>query len=303
MDKRISSNYFPYTPLAVYVKEGEMLLEKLKYHDHWSMKFLTLSDMNLRGCVKHISVIVIILLAWEVSARVGLLNVQVLSSPSEVAHSFFRLLITRSLIADLIYSLKRVLIGITLGSLLGILVAILLGLNKTLQDYIGFIIEVIRPIPPIAWIPIAILWFGIGDKPAYFLVSLGAFFPVFTNTIKAIKKIESKYVNLALSLGASKLLVFRKILIPIVIPDLMTGLRVGVGVGWIIVITAEMVGAQSGLGYMIQLNRVMLQMPNVIVGMITIGIAGLILSFTMNFVEGMIIPWQKKMDTIEKQVK
>ena len=86
-----------------------------------------------------------------------------------------------------------------------------------------------------------------------------------------------------------------------VLPDLMIGLRVGLGVGWIIVITAEMVGAQSGLGYMIQLNRIMLQMPNVIVGMIAIGIIGLLLSFAMNFIEDLIIPWQKRMATIERE--
>jgi len=200
-------------------------------------------------------------------------------------------------------SVKRVLVGFTLGSLVGIIVAILLGLNKALREYLGFMIEILRPIPPIAWIPIAILWFGIGDRPAYFLVGLGAFFPVFTNTVKAVSGIESRYVYLALSLGATKSVVFRKVLIPMALPGLMIGLRVALGVGWIIVITAEMVGAQSGLGYMIQLNRIMLQMPNVIVGMMTIGIIGLLLGFAMNFIEDLIIPWQKRMATIETERK
>lgn len=280
-----------------------MLLEKPKGSKYNAMKILKVSKENLQSLIKRISVIVIILLLWELSAKSGLLNVQILSSPSEIIHSFFQLISARSLLADVMHSVKRVLIGVIFGSLLGIIAAIFLGLNRIVQDYFGFIIEIIRPIPPIAWIPIAILWFGIGDAPAYFLVSLGAFFPLYTNTIKAIKNIESKYVNLALSLGASKSLVFRKVLIPLVLPDLMTGLRVGLGVGWIIVITAEMVGAQSGLGYMIQLNRIMLQMPNVIVGMITIGIIGLILSFLMNLIEGLIIPWQKRMSTINRQLR
>jgi NitT/TauT family transport system permease protein/sulfonate transport system permease protein len=279
-----------------------MLFEKPEDSKHNAMKNFKVSKENLQSLIKRISVIVIILLLWEMSARLGLLNAQILSSPSEIAHSFFQLITTRSLLFDVMYSVKRVLIGVIIGSLLGIIAALFLGLNRTVENYLGFIIEIIRPIPPIAWIPIAILWFGIGDAPAYFLVSLGAFFPLFTNIIKAIKNIESKYVNLALSLGASKSLVFRKILIPIVLPNLMTGLRVGIGVGWIIVITAEMVGAQSGLGYMIQLNRIMLQMPNVIVGMITIGIIGLLLSFAMNFIEGLIIPWQKRMSTIDRQI-
>jgi len=256
---------------------------------------------NLHGFTRRISIIVFILLFWEMSARFGLLNVQVLSSPFEIVNSLFQLISTGTLLIDVVDSVKRVLIGFTLGSLVGIIVAIFMGLNRASQEYLGFIIEILRPIPPIAWIPITILWFGIGDTPAYYLVGLGAFFPVFTNTMKAIKGIESKYVHLALSLGATKSIVFRKVLIPMVLPDLMIGLRVGLGVGWIIVITAEMVGAQSGLGYMIQLNRIMLQMPNVIVGMIAIGIIGLLLSFAMNFIEDLIIPWQKRMATIERE--
>lgn len=259
--------------------------------------------MNLDNLTKQALVVFLVLALWEVFARFGLVQVQVLSSPVEIVQAFFHLLTKGNLLTDVIDSLKRVLIGIILGSAMGIVTSILFGIRKSVYEYIGFMVEIIRPIPPIAWIPIAILWFGIGDAPACFLVSLGAFFPVFTNTIKAIRGIETKYINLGFSLGASKSLVFRRILIPQILPDLMTGIRIGVGIGWIIVITAEMVGAQSGLGYMIQLNRILLQMPNVIVGMIVIGIIGLCLSSAMNFLETLFIPWRKRMNTIEKRKK
>lgn len=253
--------------------------------------------------LKPLFIIILIILIWETSARFGLLNVKVLSSPSEIINSFLQLISTRVLLTDTLSSIRHVLIGFFFGSIVGIFVAIFFGLSKVAHDYFGFIIEILRPIPPIAWIPIAILWFGLGDKPAYYLVGLGTFFPVFTNTLKAIKGIESIYIDLARSLGATKSKILRKVLIPILLPDLITGLRVGLGVGWIIVITAEMVGAQSGLGYMIQLNRIMLQMPNVIVGMITIGLTGLILSLVINLIEAFLIPWRKKMATIEQRGK
>jgi len=249
---------------------------------------------------KRVFIIILFLLLWEISAKFGLLNAQILSSPSEIAINLFQSLFAGNLLIDVVESVKRVLVGFSFGSLIGILFALILGLNRRSQEYFGFIIEILRPIPPIAWIPIAILWFGVGDAPAYFLVGLGAFFPAFTNTIKAIKKIELNYVYQALSLGATKFIIFKKILIPLVLPDLMTGLRVGLGVGWIIVITAEMVGAQSGLGYMIQLNRIMLQTPNVIAGMVVIGIIGLSLSLLINFIENLIIPWQRRITNIEK---
>jgi len=255
----------------------------------------------IRNLLKRLIVVFIFLFGWEAFARLEVVNSRVLSSPFEIFDGIFQLVRSGNLLIDIIHSVKRVLIGFTLGSMVGIIAAIFLGLNKPAKEYLGFMIEILRPIPPIAWIPISILWFGIGDTPAYYLVGLGTFFPVFTNTLKAINGIESKYINLAFSLGATKFIVFRKVLIPMIFPDVFTGFRIGLGVGWIVVITAEMVGTQSGLGYMIQLNRIMLQMPNVIVGMIAIGIIGLLLSFTMNFIEDLIIPWQKRMATIERE--
>lgn len=207
-----------------------------------------------------------------------------------------------TLAADVFHSLNRVIVGILIGATVGLATAVLMALSRTVEEYSAFLLELIRPIPPIAWVPIAILWFGIGDAPAYFLVSLGAFFPVFTNTLKGIKSIERKYLDLAMSLGASRSLALRKVGIPLILPDVMAGLKIGMGVGWIVVITAEMVGAQNGLGYMIQLNRTLLQMPNVIVGMIVIGIVGLFLVSLLTVAERVVMPWKNRMATLGRQL-
>lgn len=255
---------------------------------------------NIINFSKRMVVILILLFFWETLARLGLINIKVLSSPLEIFYGIYQLLISGNLLIDIMQSIKRVLIGVALGTIVAVLFSLILGLSKKAYEYLGFLLEIFRPIPPIAWIPIAILWFGIGDAPAYFLVSLGAFFPVFTNTTIAIKSIERKYIDIARSLGASNFMVFLKVIIPLLLPDFISGFRIGLGVGWIIVITAEMVGAQNGLGYMIQLNRIMLQTPNVLIGMIVIGIIGLLLSILMNVIENMIIPWKRRIATIEK---
>lgn len=244
--------------------------------------------------------IILIIMVWEVLARQKYINTQVLSSPKEVCISFLHLLNKGSIIIDLFSSVKRVMIGVAIGSFIGVIFGIILSLSKKTYDYLSLLIEFIRPIPPIAWIPIAILWFGIGDIPAYFLVSLGAFFPVYTNVYKSMKNMDKKYIDISRSLGASNILIFRKVIVPMLLPDLISGIKVGLGVGWIIVITAEMVGAQNGLGYMIQINRIMLQTPNVIVGMIVIGLFGAFISQLMNLLEKYIIPWKNRMELSER---
>ena len=244
--------------------------------------------------LKGLLVVMLFLVLWSVSAELGWINSKVLSSPSEIIEGIPQLIKYGNLLTDIGESVKRVLIGVAAGSIAGLIMAVIFGLFRELEEYLGVFIELFRPIPPIAWIPIAILWFGIGDAPAYFLVSLGSFFPVFTNTLKAIKSIEKVYLNIGKNLGASRLMVFWRILVPLILPDVITGLKVGMGVGWIIVITAEMVGVSHGLGYMIQLNRTLLQTPNVITGMIIIGLIGLILSFLLNIIEAVLVPWKKR---------
>ena len=267
----------------------------------WIYSLPRLSWQVLKRHRNGICLLLVLVSLWEASALLGWINTKVLSSPFEVVRSFSAAVSSGSLLKDSVQSIKRVLVGFALGSLSGILIAILVVASRRVAELAAPIIELIRPIPPIAWVPMAILWFGLGDPPAYFLVALGAFFPVFTNLGGALRDIEKKQINVARSLGASTALVCRKIIIPLVLPDLVTGLRVGLGVSWIIVITAEMVGVQEGLGYMIQLNRVLLQTPNVIVGMISIGAIGLALSLLMDVVETVAIPWKRRMAILQNR--
>jgi ABC-type nitrate/sulfonate/bicarbonate transport system permease component len=161
-----------------------------------------------------------------------------------------------------------------------------------LRLYVGMLLELIRPIPPIAWIPIAILWFGIGDKPAYFIVTLGSFFPIFINCFAGIRQVDPKFILIAKSFSVKKRQLFTDVYLPLTLPYLISGMRIGLGVGWMSVITAELIGAQNGLGYMMQLNRVLLQTENVMVGMITVGVLGFGMNKLMLWVENTASPWK-----------
>lgn len=187
-------------------------------------------------------------------------------------------------------SLLRIIVGFLIASIIGIFLGLILAYDQHLKD-IKLYIELLRPIPPIAWIPIAIIIFGLGNASAYFIVFLGAFFPIFTNTYFGAISIPTIYKNVASSFEVSKVRYFTKILLFFTLPYIFTGLKIGVGMAWMSVIAAELIGAQSGLGYYIQLNRLLLQTDNIIIGMMLIGIIGNLLQKLIEFTEKKIIVW------------
>ena len=233
------------------------------------------------------------LAVWQVFSLTGSLNQSFIPSPIVIVKDLMDLLLNGSLAMDVLESVKRVLIGFMLASVVGISLGVICGMNKRIYNFLNPLIEIFRPIPPIAWVPLAILWLGLGDKPAFFLVFLGAFFPIFTGTYSGITSLDGIYQRAAYSLGATRKKFITDILLPSALPNIFVGLKVGLGIGWMSVIVAEMVGAQSGLGYMIQLNRIMLEIPGVIVGMVIIGSIGFLMNKAVVSTERCLMPWKK----------
>ncbi len=231
---------------------------------------------------------------WQLLSVFDVINPVLLPSPVRLVHAASELAAEGILLKHTVASLWRVLVGFLLASLAGITLGVLLGWSRFLSDLIRPVIESLRPIPPIAWTPIAILWFGVGNAPSYFLVFIGAVFPVFVNTFSAVHNIDRTQINAALCLGAGPGLLIRDILIPASLPIIFPGLRIALGVGWMCVVAAELIAAQSGLGYMIQQNRVLLQTQNVVTGMITIGLVGFAMSALMSVIERRLIPWRER---------
>lgn len=231
---------------------------------------------------------------WQLLSVFDAINPVLLPSPSRLVQAASELMGEGILLKHTVASLWRVLVGFLLASAVGITLGVLLGWSPFLSDLVRPVIESLRPIPPIAWTPIAILWFGVGNAPSYFLVFIGAVFPVFVNTFSAVHNIDRTQINAALCLGAGPGLLIRDILIPASLPIIFPGLRIALGVGWMCVVAAELIAAQSGLGYMIQQNRVLLQTQNVVTGMITIGLVGFAMSGLMSVIERRLIPWRER---------
>jgi len=231
---------------------------------------------------------------WQLLSVFNVINPVLLPSPARLVRAASELMAEGILLKHTTASLWRVLVGFLLASLVGIGLGVLLGWSRVLSDLIRPVIESLRPIPPIAWTPIAILWFGVGNAPSYFLVFIGAVFPVFINTFSAVHNIDRAQINAALCLGARPGLLIRDVLIPASLPIIFPGLRIALGVGWMCVVAAELIAAQSGLGYMIQQNRVLLQTQNVVTGMITIGLVGFAMGGLMSVIERRLIPWRER---------
>jgi len=235
----------------------------------------------------------IFLTAWEVFASIGLINAVLLPSPSTLFWAAGDLLRSGALLRHVSASIERVLVGFALAALIGLTLGVVLGWFRTLSDFVKPLVEALRPIPPIAWTPLAILWFGVGNAPSYFLVFIGAVFPVFVSTYSAVRNIERTQINAALCLGATPSMLIWDVLIPGALPVIFPGLRIALGVGWMCVVAAELIAAQSGLGYMIQQSRFLLQTQFVLTGMIVIGIIGFTMNAVMTAIERRLVPWQE----------
>lgn len=252
-----------------------------------------LGSDRARGALRGITGFAVAIGLWQLLATTGWINEVLLPAPLQLFDTFAYMLRDGTLVRHVTASMERVLVGFLLAVLVGLLLGVLLGWFRSLSDFVKPVVEALRPIPPIAWTPIAILWFGIGSAPGYFLVFVGAVFPVFVSSYSAVRNIERSQINAALCLGASPRMVIFDVLIPASLPVIFPGLRIALGVGWMCVVAAELIAAQSGLGYMIQQSRMLLQTAQVVTGMITIGIIGFSMNALMTVLERRLIPWQQ----------
>lgn len=228
---------------------------------------------------------------WQAVSSIGLVDDFLLPSPVAVAEALWVLAVDGSLWIHLGASLQRVAIGFLLACVAGLALGLVCGWWRTVSDFVRPVVEALRPIPPLAWIPITILWFGLGDAASYFLVFLGAFFPAFVATFTAVRGLDRNQMNAALCLGARPWQLFWDVLIPASLPIILPGLRIALGVGWMCVVTAELIAAQTGLGYLIQQSRMLFQINNVVAGMVTIGLVGFAMSAILERIERRVNAW------------
>lgn len=235
---------------------------------------------------------VFVLVFWKVQSARGVLNTNILASPDDVIIRLNEMLENGSLWKNILASVGRVIKGYLIGALLGFVIGALNGLFKTVNRALLAIIAIVRPIPPIALIPFLILWLGIGEASKITIIVIGSFWPVLLNTMQGIQETDPKLLEVASAFGKKKIIVLLKIILPSAVPSIFTGLRLGISQAWTCVVTAEMIAASAGVGYLIQYARELVQPDLLLLGIITIGVIGLFIDFIVIFLQKKIVYWR-----------
>lgn len=230
-----------------------------------------------RRFVLSIAVFVAFGAVWELVSRYSGWSASVFPSPWKAAVGMWELIKNGTLLQHAIASLFRVTVGYYLAVIVALPLGIILGWWKTGQVLFNSMIQFLRPISPLAWIPLAMLWFGIGDKPAIFLIFLSSFFPLLVSTITAVNHINSLYFQVAANFNFTKFETGTKLIFPAILPEILPALRISLGIAWLVVVAAEMIAVKSGLGYLILDSRNALRMDYVMDAMIAIGVIGICL--------------------------
>jgi len=239
---------------------------------------------------------ILLILVWQVLA-VLVNNEFILPSVDSVVavliHPTVNILGSGSLLENGMTSLVRVVLGFAIGVLLAVPLGILMGHLEIANDLFDSIIQILRPIPPIAWIPLALAWFKIGLASILFIIFIGAFFSVLLNTIDGVRRVSRTWIETAYIFGTSELQLIYKVILPAAAPSIWTGLRLGFGIAWMSVVAAEMLpGTSSGLGYLIMYSYNYGQVQVIIAGMIVIGFIGLSIDFILKEIEKRKFHWQ-----------
>ncbi|MDD3252514.1 MAG: ABC transporter permease [Lachnospiraceae bacterium] len=207
--------------------------------------------------------------------------------------SFFQPIGRYTVYGHLYYSIRRVLIGYTVATVLGIIVGLSMGTSRYAEAIIKPIFEMIRPIPPIAWIPLVILWFGVGELPKYAIIFIGSFTNVTLNAYTGAQRVDPTLVGCARMLGTSERDIFLRVILPSSMPQIFAGMQVALSTAWMAVLAAEMIGAQEGCGWIILRGSDTTNIPLVLVGMVIIGVVGLFLATIMRMAERKVCAWNR----------
>ncbi len=214
--------------------------------------------------------------AWELVAALKLLQPTVFPGPLLVIRSVVQTLSFGQVLGDIGISLGRVFAGFVLGSLGGIVFGIVSGWYPRLGTALRTPIELLRPVPPLAWIPLAIIWLGVGETSKVFVIGLGVFFPVFTNTYGGMLTINPNIIRAGQTLGLRSVRLLLKVVAPMTLPDIATGMRLGWSYGFGTMVAAELIAANSGLGYLIMHGRELGLIGIIVFGIVLIGVLNLV---------------------------
>ena len=224
----------------------------------------------------------------------GLLSTVVLPKISSVAATLVRELTTGTFKGDLLISIVRILEGYAIAVVAGIFFGVWMGMNATTHRFFSLIFKAVRQIPMMAWVPLLVIWFGIGEESKVAVIFLASFFPVLVNTIDGIERTDSKLVEVGRMYRLSGWQMFRQIYLPSALPSIFVGLKLALGTAWMAVVGSEMIAASSGIGFRINDARTLMDYSIVFAGIIAIAVAGVLMDMVLGVIARAATPWQQK---------
>ena len=234
----------------------------------------------------------ILLAVWQAGYQAGLISPRVLAPPSAILQAAWTIILDGTLPYNLLISLTRVVIGLSIALALGVPLALLSGLSRAGEDAVDAPLQMVRTLPHLALVPLFILWFGIGETPKIALVALGSVFPIYLNLVAGIRGVDPKLVEAGRTLGLSRFEMIRHVILPGALPGFLVGLRYAVGVAWLSLVVGEQINADSGIGYMMMDARDFLRTDIILVGLLTYALLGLLGDQGVRLIERRALAWR-----------
>lgn len=235
---------------------------------------------------------VLILSIWQILSSTGTISTQLFSSPALILRQYWELTLSGELMHHLRISLVRALLGFLLGGSCGLLLGLFVGMFRKIEETVNPTVQMLRTVPLLAITPLFILWFGFGELSKVLLISLGAFFPLYVNTFLGVRNVDAKLFDVARVLEFSRFSQMMRLVLPAALPNILLGIRLSLTIAWLCLVTAELLGADTGVGFMIQDARAFMQTDIVFVGITIFAIVGKLSDSIVRFFEIKLLRWQ-----------
>ncbi|WP_338448024.1 ABC transporter permease [Niallia oryzisoli] len=236
--------------------------------------------------------ITVLLILWEIVCRLQIVPPLFLPAPTEIVKAGWEMISTGELHENLFASLYRIVVGYAIGAIVGIIIGLILGFSKWADAIFTPIVYSIYPIPKIALLPLIILWFGIGEMPKVAIIALGVFFPVVINTFSGVKNVDPILIKAAVTFGSNHLNVIRKVILPGALPTIFAGLKLSAGTSLLLLVSAEMIAAEKGIGAMVLHYGNLMITTKLMVGVLLLSLLGLLFNRGLQWLERKLIPWK-----------